>query len=186
MSAKSYRLMITALAVVVITALALPALPAAAAPLDGRGPGGRSSSPGSGTIRTQPPLSSAEIQALNRALNDEYHAIAVYQAVIDTFGPVAPFTNILKAEQKHAAAVIRLMQKYGVTVPPNPWLGNAPTFSSVAEACAAGVEAELLNRDLYDQLKAVTTRADLLQVFNALEAASEYNHLPAFQSCAAN
>lgn len=186
MSTKNHRLLITALAVALIAALALPALPAAAAPLDGRGPGGNANRSASGAFRTQLPLSSAEVEALKRALDDEYHAIAVYQKVIDTFGPVAPFSNILKAEQQHATAVIRLMQKYGVTVPPNPWLGNTPTFDTVAEACAAGVEAELLNRDLYDQLKAVTTRADLLQVFNALEASSEYNHLPAFQSCAAN
>jgi hypothetical protein len=129
------------------------------------------------------PLTQAEVESLLLALNDEYHAYAVYASVIDQFGAVRPVTNIQRAETNHANAVVRLMERYAVPVPENAWLGTDFPFATVSEACAAGVEAELLNRDLYDILFASTDRADLTRVFASLQRASEENHLPAFERC---
>ena len=131
------------------------------------------------------PLTEAEIQGLLLALNDEYHAAAVYSQVIEDFGNVRPFTNILRAENSHIAAVTRLLERYGVPVPANAWLGNAPSFDSLTEACQVGVEAEILNRDLYTALFDSTDRVDIERVYSALQRASETKHLPAFQRCAA-
>lgn len=131
------------------------------------------------------PLTEAEIQGLLLALNDEYHAAAVYSQVIRDFGNVRPFTNILRAENNHIAAVRRMLERYDVPVPTNPWLGNAPSFASVTEACRVGVEAELLNRDLYTVLFDSTDRVDIERMYSALQRASETKHLPAFERCAA-
>jgi hypothetical protein len=38
------------------------------------------------------------IEALREVLEDEYRARATYRAVIERFGPVQPFVNILEAE----------------------------------------------------------------------------------------
>lgn len=129
-------------------------------------------------------------QALQRALEDEYNAEAFYDAVITTFDAGRPFVNIIKAERKHAAMLVSLMQHYGVAVPANDKLGSAAIKAQVPatlkEACLMGVEAEIANRDLYTKqlMPAAAGHPDILRVFDSLQAASENNHLPAFQRCA--
>lgn len=129
-------------------------------------------------------------QALMRALADEYNAEAFYAAVIETFGPVRPFSNIIEAERMHASALVDLMRGYGIDVPPNDKLGaqavEVEVPATLKEACLIGVEAEILNRDLYtkDLMPAAAGYPDILRVFDGLQAASENNHLPAFQRCA--
>ena len=131
------------------------------------------------------PLTAGEIQGLLLALNDEYHAYAVYGQVIDDFGTVRPFTNIQRAESNHARALINLFNRYDVPVPANPWLDDIASFPSVTAACQAGVDAEILNRDLYTVLFASTDRTDIERVYSALQQASDEQHLPAFERCAA-
>lgn len=130
------------------------------------------------------PLKQAEVEGLLRALNDEYHAWAVYAKVTEDLGQVRPFTNIQRAEAWHINTLKGLLTRYAVTIPPNPWVGNVPTFATRQAACAAGVQAELDNAGLYDQLLTTTQRADILQVYRALQRASNQNHLRAFQRCA--
>ena len=129
-------------------------------------------------------LSEGEIQGLLLALNDEYHAWAVYDQVLQDFGDVNPFANIIGAEAVHADALIALMNTYGVPVPENPWIGNAPSFDSTQEACAVGVDAEIENAALYDKINTSTDREDILAVYNSLQQASLQQHLPAFENCA--
>lgn len=130
------------------------------------------------------PLTAREIDGLLLALNDEYHAIAVYQQVLDDFGTVRPFSNIIRAERQHVALLRPLFDTYGVTVPDNPWLGAIPSFAAVHDACVAGVDAEIVNGALYNELFASTDRDDILSVYQSLQAASINAHLPAFQRCA--
>jgi len=130
------------------------------------------------------PLNEAEVQALLLALNDEYHAWAIYDQVLQDLGQIRPFTNIVQAEAKHIESLVRLMEKYELAVPENPWPGNVPSFDSSAAACTAAAEAEVLNAALYDQLLDSTERDDILTVYRSLQRASEENHLPAFERCA--
>jgi hypothetical protein len=129
-------------------------------------------------------LGEAEIRALSMALDDEYRALATYDQVLRDFGPVRPFVNIREAEARHAAALINLFERYGLAVPPNPWLGKAPRYRTVREACEAGVRGEIDNAELYERLKTATVRPDILAVFGLLEDASREHHLPAFRRCA--
>ncbi|MBB4121699.1 ferritin-like domain-containing protein [Martelella radicis] len=137
-----------------------------------------------------PALPEAAQEALTRALEDEYHAEAFYAAVIDAYGPVRPFVNIVAAERQHAGAVTALMDAYGIVVPENAMLGSseiaAAVPASLAEACQVGVEAEIENRTLYDAqlIPAVSAYPDIVNVMEALRDASENNHLPAFTRCA--
>ncbi|MGE6743781.1 ferritin-like domain-containing protein [Allorhizobium pseudoryzae] len=142
------------------------------------------------TAANAAPLSIKAEQALLRALEDEYNAEAFYDAVMEKFGAVRPFVNVIEAERKHAAALTDLMQHYGVEVPANTRLGSAAVRAEVpatlAEACRIGVAAEIANRDLYakDLMPAAAGHPDILRVFEALRAASENNHRPAFERCA--
>jgi hypothetical protein len=125
------------------------------------------------------------VEALTVALMDEYHAYNTYQAVIDVFGNVRPFVNIQKAEAQHISALKTLFTQYGLAIPEQPDV-EPLTFTSVAEACQAGAAAEVANYALYDGLFAtVKNYPDILSVMTALRNASAYNHLPAFERCAA-
>lgn len=114
---------------------------------------------------------------------DEQHALAVYESVIAQFGEVAPFVNIMQAELQHAAAWELMFDRYGIEVPAIPTF-DVPQFASVEEACALGAEAEIANFGLYDtMLTTFEDYPDLYQVALSLRNASEFQHLPAFQSC---
>ncbi|MDM8016253.1 MAG: DUF2202 domain-containing protein [Rhizobium sp.] len=137
------------------------------------------------------PLPEAAQTAVLRALDDEYHAEAVYAATLAAFGDVRPFSNIIKAERKHQAALLDLMKTYGMAAPANGYLtGDKPLEAlpaTLQEVCAVGVAAEIENARLYDEdlLPAVMRYPDITRVFTALRDASINNHLPAFQRCAA-
>lgn len=128
-------------------------------------------------------LKKEEIEGLLLALNDEYHAWATYDDVNKDFDNPRPFINIQQSEAQHIERLKQIFKAYDVPIPENKWIGNAPKFQSVAEACKAAVEAEIVNRDLYKKLFETTKREDILIVYRALQRASEENHLPAFERC---
>jgi len=128
-------------------------------------------------------LKKEEIEGLLLALNDEYLALAIYEQVNKDFNNPRPFINIQQAEARHSDRLKQLFENYKIPIPENPWLGNAPKYKSVEEACKAGVDAEIVNKQLYDKLFKSTAREDILIVYRALQRASEENHLPAFKRC---
>ncbi len=146
-----------------------------------RGGNGNNASPGQGNSLNQ--LDDSEIQALKLALDDEYHALAVYQSVINTFGAVDPFVEIAQSEQRHINALLTHFEKHSIPVPENNWLGTIPEFDSIQSACQTGVQAEIANVELYEQLLKMTDDPGLTRVFTNLSQASQQSHLPQFQSC---
>lgn len=124
------------------------------------------------------------IGALREALDDEYKARATYQSVIDRFGPVRPFVNIIEAEERHANALLRLFERFGMEPPKDRWAGQVPAPSSLAEACKAGVEAEIENAAMYARLLAQVSDTRVRDVLTRLQQASQQRHLPAFRRCA--
>ena len=131
---------------------------------------------------SQGPLSKVEADALVQALEEEYGAQALYKYVLSIFGDVAPFNNIVLSEGQHLSVLTSMANKYGVTVPTFT-SGNMPGFKTLAEACQAGVAAEIADAALYDTLISVTVHADLLQVYRNLQLASLNQHSPAFEAC---
>ena len=121
-------------------------------------------------------------EALTAALDDEYRARATYRAVLDTFGDVRPFINIVESEERHIQALRRLFERYDVKVPPDPWPSRIPVPESLEAACETAIEAERENAALYEQLmEAAGGRADVEETFRRLLTASQENHLPAFE-----
>jgi len=129
------------------------------------------------------PLTDAEIQALNEALDDEYRAWATYDQVIADFGEARPFTNIRDAEARHIEALCTLFAHYGLPVPENAWPGKVPRYTSLHAACEAGVAAEIANGEMYERLLGATQRPDILTVLRNLQEASQQRHLAAFRRC---
>ena len=130
-------------------------------------------------------LSEWEEAALLLALKDEYKAWSFYEQVIEEFGAVRPFTSIQRAEENHIAALVTLFDRYGLDVPVNEYSASVESgLGSLAEACELGMEAEVNNAALYDQLLGMVDNADIIQVFTALQAASQTKHLPTLELCA--
>ncbi|MEO1509132.1 MAG: DUF2202 domain-containing protein [Cyanobacteria bacterium J06633_23] len=123
-------------------------------------------------------------QVLVEAINDEYKARATYRLVIEKFGEVRPFINIVDAESRHIDALLPLFDKYGIPVPEDDWAARIEAPESVREACKVGVEAEIENGEMYDRLlKLSEGYSDIQHVLQQLQRASIENHLPAFQRC---
>ena len=131
--------------------------------------------------QTPQPLSNETGAALVMAINDEYKARATYQAVLDKFGSVAPFSNIVQSEATHIAALERLFNAYGLPIPPDTYAGHVQAPATLQDAAQTGVEAETANVAMYDNLLATVQEPDVRAVFAQLRSASQVKHLPAFQ-----
>ncbi len=121
-------------------------------------------------------------QALIAALDDEYRARATYRAVLAAYGDVRPFVNIIESEERHIQALMRLLERYGIAIPQDPWPARVSAPESLEAACEAALEAERENGVLYEQLMdAAGGHADVEETFRRLLTASQENHLPAFE-----
>jgi rubrerythrin len=129
------------------------------------------------------PLKPGDRQALDEAIADEYKARAFYQATIDRFGSVRPFSNIINAETRHADMVADLFVQYGLPVPEDTYMGKVEAPDTLLAACEAGVQAEIDNKELYDRLLPNVSEPDIRTTLERLRNASQNNHLPAFQNC---
>lgn len=125
-----------------------------------------------------------EVTALGEALQDEYKAQATYRAVIERFGEVRPFSNIVHAERRHINALLGLYNTYQIEPPQNKWQGETFYFNSLGEACEAAAQAEIDNAAIYDELFKHITKSDIQRVFANLRSASIDRHLRAFRRCA--
>jgi len=99
-------------------------------------------------------LSDTEVADLVAALDDKFMARATYAQLIADHGPVRPFIHIVEAEGRHVEAMISLLRADGVPVPAETWPGRVARYTSVHEACEAGVVAEIENAGLFDRLLA--------------------------------
>lgn len=120
---------------------------------------------------------------LTHALDDEYKAEASYAAVIDRFGPVRPFINIVDAERRHVEAIKGHFRRFGWDIPTNPWAGTVEAPPTLAAACDTAVRAEVDNIALYDRLLPEITDPGVHHTLSNLQRASRDNHLPAFRRC---
>ncbi len=123
------------------------------------------------------------IEALSEALNDEYKARAVYRKVIERFGPVHPFVNIVEAEDRHVDALLAQFHRFGEAPPSDTWPARVTAPESVEQACAEAVQAEIENDAMYARLLAQVMDAQAHAVMLRLQEASRNRHLPAFRRC---
>lgn len=123
-------------------------------------------------------------QALTEAINDEYQARALYQAVIAKFGGMRPFVNTVQAETQHAEELRALLVAYKLPVPADAYAGKAQAPATIQEACTIAVRAETKNVAMYDRFLKFVKEPDIVAAFTRLRDASANRHLPAFQRCA--
>lgn len=118
--------------------------------------------------------------ALKLALADERRVIATYESVMAQFGERTPFSNIVRAEHRHAALVEEAMRRAGVPIPEGTPI-DVPEFPSLREALEAGRQAEIDNIALYDRLLKLDLEPEVRAVLLKLQSDSRERHLPAFE-----
>lgn len=134
-------------------------------------------------LNSQIPITS---QILRIAVYDEFKAYETYTKIIEKFGLVQPFVNIKEAEAIHYAALVKLMEKYGVEVPINNWASKIEIPNTLIECCEMGVAAEISNIAMYNNLLSHVIENDIKDTLFRLQAASFNNHLPAFRNSVLN
>lgn len=117
-------------------------------------------------------------EMLTYALQDERIARAEYEVILDVFGNVRPYANILKAEESHIRYLTDLFAVHKLAIFADDTATPAAP-KDWAAAIEAGKQAEIDNIAMYDRFLAQDLPADVRQVFEQLKAASQ-NHLRAF------
>jgi hypothetical protein len=118
-------------------------------------------------------------EALTYSMEDELLAKAEYEKIIEKYGEIRPFTNIMEAEKRHIEYLEPLLQKYGVEYPKIS-KDEVIVPNSLKEAYEIGVEAEIANIEMYEKFLENEFPEDVREVFIKLKNASK-NHLRAFK-----
>ena len=129
-------------------------------------------------------LDEQELEGLLTAVDEAYRAYETYSAVIQDHGRVAPFSLIVRAEARQIDALLYLFQRYEIPLPENRWMGNAPRFDSIGDACADAARGEADSAELYRALVETTDRDAIISVYERIQSSSELRHEAAFSRCA--
>lgn len=129
-------------------------------------------------------LNSQTRQAMIDSIKDEYYSRALYAAVIQKFGEVRPFRNIVQAEDRHVSLWKTLFTQYGLPLPADSFAGKISVPKTLPAACQKGVETEIANVAMYDRFLSFVKQPDLRAAFSQLREVSQERHLRAFQRCA--
>ncbi|MFB0917519.1 MAG: DUF2202 domain-containing protein [Clostridiaceae bacterium] len=115
------------------------------------------------------------------AMEDEYLARAEYLAIMEKYGQIKPFTNIAKSESTHVALLKPLFENYGIAVPEDEAVKKVTAPETLKDSYKAGVDAEMLNIEMYEKFLKEDIPADVKAVLEKLKNAS-LKHLNAFQT----
>jgi hypothetical protein len=118
---------------------------------------------------------------LKYAIQDEYLARAEYELILDEYGNVRIFSNIVNAENTHIDLLESIYDEYGYDVPLDEAKAYVALPGSLEEAYEVGVDAEIYNIKMYEDFLKEDLPTDIKEAFESLMAASE-NHLKAFEN----
>ena len=122
-------------------------------------------------------------QAMVEAIQDEYRARALYQAIIEKFGVIRPFSKIIHSETRHAEHLSQLFRKYNLPIPEDTFAYQVDAPATVQEACRMAIAAEIDNVEMYDRFLDFVQEDDLRTTFTQLRSISLNRHKPAFERC---
>ena len=126
-------------------------------------------------------LDEAAEAALREAVLDEYAAELYYQALTETFGSSRRFDKLIRAEQRHASALLSLFDRYGIEPPTRNEAAIPDLPSTLREAIQLAIDEEEANVAMYDRLLESVTAADVEFVFTNLRSASAEHHIPSLE-----
>ena len=120
-------------------------------------------------------------QMLTYAIQDEYLARAEYKLIIEEYGSIRPFTNIMAAEERHIEWVTESFDDYGYRLPKDTADMYVVLPKDLESSFETGVQAEIDNIAMYESFLQTDLPNDVRDLFERLQQASE-NHLRAFRN----
>lgn len=104
-----------------------------------------------------------------------------YKAIVEKFGDVAPFNNIVNAEEQHVQSLMGLYDTYGYAVPEDTSAEQIVVPETFNDSLKGGIAGEIDNIAMYEKFLAQPNLPnDMQTVFTQLRDASK-NHLAAFE-----
>ncbi len=117
--------------------------------------------------------------ALDVVLLDEYKARAEYEAIVEKFGAVSPYVQLINAETNHINTLTRIYTAFGFAVAADNGDAFAVLPASLETSYQIGINAETANIALYEGYLNTDLPSSIQRVFENLQRAS-VNHLAAF------
>jgi len=123
---------------------------------------------------------------LRWAAEDEYIAHGEYVAIMEKFGTMRPYSNIIEAEEQHLAWLKAEYKTRGMAFPADGSASHVVVPANLKAAAQAGVDAEIANIQMYGSFLSrpelsKPENASVKALFEQLKRASE-NHLRAFKT----
>jgi hypothetical protein len=118
---------------------------------------------------------------LRYAIQDEYLARAEYASIMEKYGEVRPFSNIIRSEETHVSYLEPLFEAHNFELPADDAAEHVVVPDSLKEAVEIGVQAEIDNIAMYEKFLDQDLPEDVRDVFEQLKKASQ-NHLRAFRN----
>ncbi len=119
-------------------------------------------------------------EMLTLAIKDEYLARQEYETILDQYGDIRPFTNIIQAEVNHIDMLEPLLEQYNVSIPKDTASDSVVLPATLEATYEVGVQAEVNNIAMYQWFLEEELPDDIRDVFQRLKNAS-YSHLEAFR-----
>jgi rubrerythrin len=117
---------------------------------------------------------------LRYAIEDEFLARQEYESIMETYGSIRPFSNIIRAEENHIEMLKEIYESYGYDIPLDSAIDHVMIPDSTQEAMQMGVTAEINNIAMYDLFLKTELPDDIRDTFEALRDAS-IKHQTAFE-----
>ena len=119
-------------------------------------------------------------EMLEYAIQDEYLARQEYESIMEEYGEINPFANIIKAEEYHIELLTGLYDDYDLELPEDTAINYVVVPENLDLTYDIGVQAEIDNIAMYEKFLEQDLPDDVRAVFIELRDASE-NHLAAFE-----
>ncbi|NCB51876.1 MAG: hypothetical protein EOM54_08360 [Clostridia bacterium] len=120
------------------------------------------------------------LDMLTYSAQDEYLAHVEYAAIIEIFGDINPYNNIMSAEETHLAFLREVYDTYDLEFPEDTSAEHIIIPDTLLNAAETGVQAEIDNIAMYELFLSYDLPDNVLEVFTALRDGSQ-SHLLAFQ-----
>jgi len=117
---------------------------------------------------------SMTISAMVKAINFEYQLRGFYDAVIQKFGLILPFTNIYRLQNKHIEMWKTLFVLYDLITPEDHFLGKEKAPENLKLAVDMAIEKQTEKQVMYDQFLGFVTEKDLIAAFTKCRDVSQY------------
>jgi hypothetical protein len=121
------------------------------------------------------------LETLDAATTSKYKTCALYRMVLQAFGPVQPFKDLLKLEEKYQMVLTGLARRYNYPLPADEWEGQVEIPVSFVEACEEAIQLELENDGLYISLMQDGLDPALQRVLLRMRNVSLSSHQPSFR-----